>query len=180
MVEVDWIDLDGAFAALEDELTRVAQGLTVVAWDSLLDKTPQFYGRMVASWNYSIGQPDFTDRSHQAWAAHSAQTDRGPFAGLAKGHPVAIAIANANNIGRDSRFNLGDTVYFSNGVNHGEGPYSQAVEDGDVNLRAVNRPGRPAARTFDWLSQNYADVSAGQAKTLATKKLGASIATPDS
>lgn len=180
MVEVDWIDLDGAFAALEDNLTRVAQGLTVVAWDSILAKTPQFYGRMAASWNYSLNRPDFTDRSHDAWSAHSAQTDKGPFAGLSKGHPVGIAIANANNIGRDANFQLGDTVYFSNGVNHGEGPYAQAIEDGQIQLRPINQPGRPAARTFDWLSQAYANVSAAQAKTLSTKRLGGNLATPDS
>ena len=180
MVEVDWIDLDGAFAALEVELTQVARGLSVRAWDSLLSKTPQSFGRMTASWNYSLNQPDFTDRSHEAWSANRGAADQGPTRGLYRGHPVAIAIANANNIGKDARFVLGDTVYFSNGVNHGEGPYSQAIEDGSVQLRPINQPGRPAARTFDWLSQAYANVSAVQAKTLAAKKLGANLATPDS
>lgn len=180
MVEVDWIDLDGAFAALEGELTQVARGLSVRAWDSLLSRTPQAFGRMTASWNYSLGTPNFTDRSHEAWTANKGAADHGPTRGLYRGHPVAIAIANANNIGRDANFKLGDTVYFSNGVNHGEGPYSQAIEDGQIQLRPINQPGRPAARTFDWLSQAYANVSAAQAKTLSTKRLGESLATPDS
>lgn len=178
--EVTWLDLDGDFAALEDELTRVIQGLTVVAWNSVLSKTPQFYGRAVASWNYSLNAPNYEDRSQAAWDRHIPETDKGPFSGLWRGHPVGIAIANANNIGMEINFHLGDTVYFSNGVDHGEGAYAGLLETDEIRLRSVNKPGKPVSRTLDWLGQKYADITAYQASNLKIKRIGGSNATQDS
>lgn len=169
---VDAFDLDGAFAALEDELSAVAQGITVVAWNYLLQQTPQFFGRMAASWTYSLNSPEYVDRSEQAWTAQIPQLDNGPFPGLWAGHKTAIGIANAANVGRDRQFQLGDTVYFSNGADHGEGPYSGQVENGEVKLRRVNRPGRPAERTLDMVAQRFGVVSADRAAQLKTLKIG--------
>lgn len=179
-LEVGWDNLDEAFQKLESELTDTVRGLSVRGWNSLLSKTPQFYGRMAASWNYSLNVPDFADRSLEAWTAQADKTDLGPFEGLWRGHPVAIAIANAANAGKDKAFKLGDTIYFSNGVDHGEGPYSQDVEDGNVHLRAENLPGEPARRTLDWLGVRYDNISENQARALRAQTLGGSDASSDS
>ena len=170
MVEIGWQDLDVAFAALEKEIEGAARGLAVTAFNSILKKTPQSYGRMAASWNFSLNSPDYTDRSNAAWAANTSEA--GPTQAKYRGHPVAIAIAVAANAGRDAAFKLGDTVFISNGVDHGEGAYAQIIEDGAITLRKLNQPGRPVGRTFDTLSQTFANVTATQASQLRATKIG--------
>lgn len=178
--ELQWDNLDAAFEQLEADLTNVARGLAVRAWDALLARTPQFYGRMTASWTFSLNSPVFVDRSDAAWAEQTDKIDEGPFAGLRQGHPVAIELANFYNAGRDKAFKLGDTVWFANGVDHGEGPYSQDVEDGNINLRAENLPGEPARRAIDWIGLRYAEITPNQARLLRARTLGEGSGTSDS
>lgn len=172
-----WSGLDAAFAELEGELTDVVRGMSVRVFNGFLSKTPQYLGRMTASWTYSLNVPVFVDRSRdvdptEGKLSESGYIDYGSFKGLWRGHPLAIAVANAANAGKDSGFKLGMTIYISNGVNHGEGPYSQDIEDGSVILRAENRPGAPVARTLDWASVAYKDVTPTAARTLRTLRLG--------
>lgn len=172
-----WTNLDAAFAELEAECTDIIRGLTVRVWNGILVKTPQYYGRMAASWTYCLNNEVFYDRSDEV-DPQSNQLDannfRSPFdfQPLRKGHPDAIAVANAANKGRDRAFRLGNTVYLTNGVDHGEGPYSQAVEDGEVVLRSVNLPGAPASRTLDWAGTYYKSVSRAKAQSLKTLSIG--------
>lgn len=156
----------------------MVRGITVEVWKSLLSKTPQFEGRMVASWSYSLNEPNYVDRSSQVdpgalkLASHRF-TDLGTFRGLYRGHPAALAVANAANKGADAGFRLGMTVWMANGVNHGEGEYSQDIEDGKVKLRPENRPGRPVQRTIDQITSRYADgVTANRAEALKNMRIG--------
>ena len=171
-----WRDLGKAFAELEAELGDVARGLTVQVFNGILSKTPQYLGRMAASWTYSIGVPEYVDRSDlvepPAVKGPSGFIDYGEFSGLWRGHPFAISIAGSANAGKDAAFRLGDKVYISNGVDHGEGPYSQAVEDGDVILRAVNRPGAPVSRTIDRIGVTSQNISPLRARTLKSLRIG--------
>ena len=99
--------------------------------------------------------------------------DMGDFRGLYRGHHAAIQIANDANKGKDSAFKLGDLVFLSNGVDHGEGPYSQDIEDGAIRLRPVNMPGQPAKRSIDLINARYGDgISTQQASRLRTKQIG--------
>jgi len=152
-----WENLDLAFAELEAECTQIIRGFTVRIWSGVLSKTPQWAGRMVASYNYSLNSPDFSDRSDQVPTMEHPD-HRWPVSLMGRplwpGHTNAIALANSANRGKDSGFRLGDTVYISNGVDHGEGPYSQDVEDEAIPLRS---PGQMARRTFDWAGINYAE-----------------------
>ena len=102
------------------------------------------------------------------------------FSGLWRGHPTAIAIANAASSGKDAQFKLGDTVWFANGVNHGEGDYAGTVESGEVKLRGVNLPGEPVKRTFDFIGVYYENISPNKAYTLKATHLGDSNAASDS
>lgn len=180
-VELEWENFDAAFDELEKELTDVARGLTVRTWDSILSRTPQFLGQMVASYSYSINGPAFENRWQLAMAANLEKLEQDePFTGLWRGHPVAIGIANAANAGRDAAFRLGDTVFISNAVDHGEGPYSADLEAGNIHLRAVNLPGAPVARTLDWISVRYDDITPSQAAALRGRHLGGANAQSDS
>lgn len=176
MADGDWEGLDAAFDELEAELVQVVRGMSVELWNGVLAKTPQFHGRMAASWSYSIDTPHYVDRSDELDFVGPRRVQIGnfePTTGLYRGHPEAIAVANMANAGRDAGFRLGQTIWLANGVDHGEGPYSQAVEDGTVRLRAVNRPGAPVERSADQLVSRYGeDVSAAQAQRLKLLKIG--------
>lgn len=172
---------DKAFAELEKELTSVVRGMTVMMWNSILIKTPQFYGRMAASWSYSIGSPEYYDRSsmvehYQIDSPASYYIDRegnDQFGGLWRGHPAAIAIANDDNIGSDKKFKLGNTVYISNGVDHGEGYYAADVEQINIPLRQVNMPSAPLSRTVSMIEAKYGSgISARSAVELKNLRIG--------
>lgn len=178
--------LDAAFAELERECGAVVRGLTVSLWNSVLKKTPQFAGGMAASWSYSIGAPQFYDRSNMidvdSLAAGQDKNGRWSVVNpLRQGHMDAINIANDDNVGSESPFKLGDTVYLANGVDHGEGPYSFDVESGVVRLRSVNLPGAPLARSLDLITNRYGqDISPRVAERLKALRIGGSSASSDS
>lgn len=152
MVEVsaDWEGLDEAFAALEAELTDVVRGLTVEVFWHTLKMSPQFYGRYASSWTYQIGTPDFHNNT-----TFATETREGFSVIRQKGDSGPIGAALSYSRGRDSAFKLGDTVYISNGVDHGEGPYAAGIEDGSIKLRSVNRPGMPLRRAIDMAGSWY-------------------------
>lgn len=174
-VTADWDNLDEGFAEIEAQLTGVIRGMTVTIWRDVLKWTPQYHGRMAASWTYSIGAPTFVDRSAAVDFVGPRRTQIGKFApvdALYKGHPVGIGVANAASAGREQGYKLGDTVWIANGVDHGEGPYSQAIESGEIPLRLVNRPGRPGGRAIDAATSRYADVDRAKVPLLQKLQLG--------
>lgn len=176
-VTAEWENLDEAFAELEAECTAVTRGLTVYLWRGILSRTPQFDGRMVASWSYSLGQPNYADRSSEA----TIRKEAGPTQPFRRGDRPSIDIANRYSSGADLPFRLGDQVFIANGVDHGEGPYSVKVEEGGVRLRPMNLPGAPVRRTLDSVSTNFGlDVSQAYAASLKQLKIGQHSANVDS
>lgn len=177
MLEAGWDDLDGAFEALEAELTPVVRGLAVEIWNDILRWTPQFYGRMAASWTFNLNSPVFVDRSEEV-SPEGLNQDRtrhnkfGEFMGLRRGAPTAINIAQLFNVGNDRNFKLGDTIWIANGVDHGEGPYAGPIEEGAIPLRPANRPGAPVRRALDAASLRYADVPPVKVQYLKSLNLG--------
>lgn len=166
-VEVEWEGLDAAFEELEKQCAETVRGIAVEAWHRMLNQTPQFLGRMTASWSFCLGTPQFYDRSFAVdWNPGESAPRRKMFGGgqfdyeedlgaKYKGHPVAIELANSFNQGKELPFQLGMDIYFTNGVDHGEGPYAAAVEDGSIRLRHVNQPGAPARRALDAVAAKY-------------------------
>lgn len=175
----EWENLDEAFEQLELECAEVVRGMSIEAWQFVLNQTPQYYGRLAASWTYSVGQPRFVDRSAAAMlntempADFITDPDEGDvFSGRRKGDEAAIGIANFASAGNEMSFTLGATIFFSNGANHGEGPYAADVESGSIRLRAVNQPGKMASRALDMLAARYGNqVSAGKAGTLRLMRI---------
>lgn len=166
MSKSQWVDFDKAMAELEGELEGVIRGISVHAFNSLLSKTPQFYGRMTASWDYQIGSsPSFYDRSEEVMTRFQADREDfdspDQFSGFWRGHPAAIAIANNHSRGREAGFKLGNTIWITNGVDHGEGPYSDAIEQGEVRLRAENYPdpSSPVKRTVEQMVKNFSGAA---------------------
>lgn len=166
-VELRWVgkSLDRAFEELEAECEDIIRGLTVKVWNSILVRTPQYLGRMAASWSYSLNAPQFYDRSQMV--------DHDKEFPVSRGHMEAIHIANDDNVGSDTPFKLGDTVWIANGVDHGEGYYSGDIELNVIKLRSVNLPGAPVSRTLDMIAAKYGeDISPREAGELKTLKIG--------
>lgn len=167
MAKAGWLNLDQAMREFERELTEVVRGITVYTWNSILSKTPQYYGRMAASWTYRIGNtPDYYDRSSEVQSRLGppreqldGHLDEGVFHALWKGHPQAITIANNHSAGADLGFRLGDIVWITNGVDHGEGPYSAAIENGEIRLYVYNMPGAPVKHTFEQVIREFSSTS---------------------
>lgn len=186
-VELAWEpDFEAAFAELEKECADIVRGISVEAFKRVLYQTPQFFGRAVSSWSYSLNAPVFVDRSHMvdeaAIESDTAnftirETKLGPvraFYGLSKGHMVGVNNALEMNKGNEQGYQLGMTIFFSNGVDHEEGPYAAGLEDGSIRLRPINQPGAMASRAFDAMQAKYghhSGVSAERAKVLKTFRI---------
>lgn len=177
MDESSWDEsFDQAFNELELECEAIVRGLTVRIWDSILAKSPQYHGRFVASWSYQLDSPGPTDRSGEVGMEPGVKAfDRysvdDKFFGLYAGHGAAINVANAASLGVDKAFRLGQTVYMTNGVDHGEGPYSYDIEVGNIHLRAENLPGAPVSRTMDLVENSYAEISEIKAQSLKAARI---------
>lgn len=167
--------LEKALDELEKELEDVVRGMTVQVYDNILRRTPQYYGRMVASWTYSLGYPVFVDHSRLMDPLDEEGESKTFVRVRSKGDMEAIRMAKSFVGAVDTYYKLGDTVWISNGVNHGEGDYSGAVESGAIKLRHYNRPGDGVKRTLDMIQTKYgreAGVSKYMAQRLKGYKLG--------
>lgn len=180
-IELEWEGLDEAFAELEQDCTDIVRGMTVWAWNNILQQTPQWSGALVVSWSYSLNAPHYVDRSEDLPPAEGGnegfdedgQFFINDFMGHHKGYSPNIAFANTFNAGNDLRFKLGDTVYISNG-RESEDDYAEAIEGQDygvVRLRSVNMPGRMAGRTLDrmhsmWDANGVSNIAAQNLKLL--------------
>ena len=143
MLTVDWDNLDEAFDRLvQDELTPIATGIIATAWKQVLSRSPQYHGRLVASWNYSINSIQFVNRA-DLWSKGDVP--------VSAGHPEAIQYANYMNRDKDSQFELGDVVFFTNAADHGDGAYGFMANVDENYLRPVNRPGRAVDMTLDYI-----------------------------
>lgn len=172
--DCDWEGLDEAFQALEAEVTEVVRGIAIETWNRVLLQTPQYYGRAVASWSFSIGSPMFVDRSSLVAIPEAVGEDMwgvkeyGPGSVKSKGNLEAINIANAYASLAPWTFRLGDDVFISNGSDH-----AGLLEKPEIMLRAVNRPGQMVARTLNYIENRYGDnVTPQSAARLKEKKIG--------
>lgn len=163
MLDVKWENLDGAFAELEQEVTDIVRGITIESFHFLLRTSPQYYGRFVANWNYSLNtQNTSVNSAFQPKVAYWKTDEMNAQSIYKKGDEEAITYAMQNNAGVPDGFKLGDTVYFTNSVDHADD-----LEEGRIQLRAVNMPGRPMKRTLDRISSWYSnDVNHSRTDTL--------------
>lgn len=172
--DCEWEGLDQAFADLEQEVAAVVRGITIEVWNRVLLQTPQYFGRAVASWSYSIGSPMFVDRSKMVPIPKPAGKDMwgikeyAPGDIKSKGNVEAIHIANTYNFPVPSSFRLGDDVYIANGSDH-----AALLEKPEIHLRAVNRPGQMVARALNYVTNRYGEgVSPQAAIRLKELKIG--------
>lgn len=141
----DWLD------AVAHQAERVAVGMAKDTLHSMLVTAPQYSGQFVASWNASIGSPDY--RAYQ------------PPSRIRGGHVLPYEEGDADAIdwamGRFdlSGFQLGQSIFLANRVEHDE-PYSVLIEDNAIEFRPENpSKGKVLARAMNRASHLYANLT---------------------
>ncbi len=186
MVEIEldvFFDQESLVAALDQlelELEAAARGLSVELFETIVERTPQREGDMVASWTYSLNVEREVNRAGMVPPPAIVPEGEEGETFYRKGSSPGIEVAMRENAGASDGFELGDTVYIVNGVLDGEGyHYGLQVEAGQIvneegdtlPLRAVNRPGDAVKRSIDQVERRYSEMSDRSAKRLARKRL---------
>ncbi len=152
--------------ALNQEITDIYQGFITIAYDSVVDKTPQWTGHATAQWNIGINQIDVS-RSHKYLkdnlaVSQSVESRREPAQTPTKaaGHPEAIEEAKSRQTGFVQQIKLDDMVFISNNVESLlTGAYATKLEANPNDyLRPENDPGHMVARTLEWYNSRLAVI----------------------
>lgn len=130
------------------EVEQTIKGASVEVFKMVLRNSPQFSGDFVGNWNYSVGEPDYKFEYLDL-----IQPGEEPFI---MGDSPAINYAIAQNAGRESGFNLGDTIYFANSAEH-DTPYAVAIEENAVKFR-IGNIGAPLERTVFEFGSQYKEI----------------------
>lgn len=167
--------LDKKFAQINERVNRVYRGYCVIAFNHLVNNTPQWSGSAAASWNFSLGAPDLTpDRlmaeSYESWKRP------GVFEPRFDAHDVpAIARAKERNQGRDAQVRLGVDVFISNGSRGvSNEAYASMLENNPGGyLRPENEGGQMILKTRGMLGGSYGTITKAGAHKLRSVRLGA-------
>jgi hypothetical protein len=175
--------LKKAKAELRKEVTDVFKGYVIVAFNMLVDETPQWTGYATAQWNIGVNRLDMSTSSLFA-------EDRAEIAGLFnsdqkvsditfskkpkyKSHSAAVNEARERNSDKVLQISLDKVIFLSNNaVDPIEGAYAQMLEKNPNNyLRRVNRPGHMVTRTVGWFNSRMVILNEAQQRQLAVVKL---------
>lgn len=137
-------------------ISRIAEVATMniaqEALENAVEHSPQYSGQFAASWNLSIGTPDFS--TYQP----TSQTVDGVVIPYQEGSKPAISAALSRNRGALLGFKLGQTAFLSNSVEHDE-PYSYLIETNQIQFRDENvSGGRTLSRATEFVARRYAII----------------------
>lgn len=131
--------------AVRTQTEKVSISIAYDMLSHLLLTAPQYSGQFVASWNASVGSPNYTSHEPPHLGPHQ------------EGEPLAIrtALSRFNLAG----FTLGERIFLANSVSHDE-PYSVLIEENAIEFRPVN-PSRGAvvARALNRARHEYANLT---------------------
>lgn len=156
--------LDVAFARIEREAAEVARGVAIEVFRRALENTPQYFGRMAASWTISYGTPQ---TYNQVDPVVTTDPKWGKAFWPVVDYSIAIDQAKQRNAGNLDGFRLGQKIYITNGAFHGEN-YARGIEEGTVPLRDVHQP--PAVASYRPL---------GRAQDAVVATIGRGLSGPD-
>ena len=172
-----------AKAELRKEVTDVFKGYVTVAFNMLVDETPQWTGHAATQWNIGINTLDMSVSS--LFAADRAEISE-IFAGGErvsdvdlskppkwKSHYAAVDEAKERNSEKVMQIALDKVIFLSNNaMDHIEGAYTKYLEENPGNyLRRVNRPGHMVMRTVGWFNSRMLMLTESQQQQLALAKL---------
>lgn len=168
---------------LRQEVTDVFKGYVTVAFNMLVDETPQWTGHAAAQWNIGVDRLDMStsslfaeDRAEISRLFNSGKKVSGESISKPlkhKSHPAAVNEAKERNSDKVLQIALDKVIFLSNNaVDTIEGAYAQKLEENPNNyLRRVNRPGHMVMRTVSWFESRMAMLSEAQQKQFAIAKL---------
>jgi len=172
-----------AKAELRKEVTDVFKGYVTVAFNMLVDETPQWTGNAAAQWNIGVNRLDMSTSSlfveDKSEISDLFSSDkRVSEAGFSKdpkykAHPTAVNEAKDRNSEKVSQIALDKVIFLSNNAEDVlEGAYADKLEENTNNyLRRVNRPGHMVMRTISWFNSRMAMLNETQQRQLAMAKL---------
>lgn len=152
---------------IHQEVLDIFRGFVLVAYDSVLDKTPQWTGHAAAQWNIGVHSLDVSKSNvflAENIAVSEAIRSKSRLDKLApakqKGDVAAINEAKGRQTGDVERMQLKDMIYISNSVEAAlRGSYASKLEENPNNyLRDVNLPGQMIMRTLHWFNSRLAVI----------------------
>lgn len=160
-------EIDKCRAEIHQEVLEIFRGFVMVAYDSVLDKTPQWTGHAAAQWN--IGRNILDVSQSYTFAEENLRVseeirDRSGAGGLPAAkqvrHPEAIAEAKNRQAGTVEQIKLGDMIYISNNVESLlTEAYAAKLEENPNNyLRPENEGGHMVLKTLEWFNTRLAVV----------------------
>ena len=175
-----------AKAALRKEVTDVFKGYVTVAFNMLVDETPQWTGHAATQWNIGVNKLDMSVSSLFAEdrAAVSSIFNSGEKVSDItllkqpkwKAHSAAVNEARERNSDKVLQVALDKVIFLSNNaIDPIEGGYAELLEENPNNyLRRVNRPGHMIMRTVSWFNSRLVMLNEAQQRQLAMAKLSGS------
>ena len=142
------------------EVLDVFHGFVTVAYNIVVDETPQWTGHATAQWNIGINHLDVS-RSHlylkeNLAVSRSVKGDSSKefVSSKKKGDPEAVAEAKRRQTGIVEQIKLADMIFISNNVEGLlTGSYAAKLEaNPNSYLRSVNDPGHMVFRTIEWFN----------------------------
>jgi len=170
-------------AKLRKEMTDVFKGYVTVAFNMLVDETPQWTGHAAAQWNIGVNMLDMSKSSlfiDDRVGISDIFDDDGPVSETklskqikCKAHPTAVDEAKKRNSDKVLQIALDKVIFLSNNAEDlFEGSYVEMLEENPNNyLRRVNRPGHMVMRTVGWFNSRMAILSEAQQRQLVIAKL---------
>lgn len=169
-------------AEIHEEVREIFRGFVLVAYDSIVDKTPQWTGHAAAQWNIGVNHIDLSksERFLEENLAVSAAI-RDPQSGLGLLRPAkqvgdmeAIREAKSRQAGKAEKITLENVIYISNNVEAAlRGSYASKLEENPNNfLRPENDGGHMILKTLEWYNTRLAKVDLVAQHSLRMVRLG--------
>jgi len=166
---------------LHEELHEVFRGYVLAAYDSVLDKTPQWTGHAAAQWNIGVNHVDVSkstlfleENLRVSEVIRSATGDLYQLTPAKQvGDPAAIAEAKRRQGGKVDKITLEDVIFISNNVEAAlKGSYASKLEENPNNyLRPENDNGHMVAKTLEAFHSRLAVVDEATRKRLRLVRL---------
>jgi hypothetical protein len=165
--------LDAAMARIEAYATRVFRGAAVSFFHKVVYETPQWSGNAVASWNFSVGSPDFS-QDHSMLTAYRETEEASQGVPLYVLHDTpGIFRAIERNRGKDSDVSLDSEVYVTNAAEdfYGDSYIEWLEENPNGYLRPESEGGGMVRKAKDDFRQRYNPISPVDARRLAQLRI---------
>lgn len=176
-------DIANVRAEIRQEVLDIFKGFVIVAYDSIVDKTPQWTGHATAQWNIGVGHLDMSKNNRflaENMAVSDAIRSKSGLEELApakqRGDPAAVAEAKRGQAGKIRQITLDKVIYISNNVEAAlRGSYASKLEENPNNyLRRENDGGHMILKTMEWFNTRLATVDIVAQHSLRMVKLSGS------